>query len=71
MDPLAGTKFLFETLYFRDRVFVARAAESQGERSEGQLEEPAAFLARHVVLAFWDGFGDQLNLPFVQAQTDV
>ena len=52
MDPLAGTELLFQALDLRDRVFVAGAAESQGEWAEGQLEEPAAFLARHVVLAF-------------------
>src|SRR5262249_51499821 len=58
-------------LDFGDRVFVARSAESQGERSEGKLEQPAAFLARYVVLAFWGGLGDQLNLPFVEAQADI
>src|SRR5271157_2503702 len=71
MDPLAGTEFLFKALDLRDRVLVARTAESQSERPQGELEEPAAFLARHVVLAFWGGLGDQFNLSFVQTQADV
>src|SRR5262245_42867305 len=70
MDPLE-TEFLFEVLDLRDRVFVARAAESQGERPQGELEEPPASLARHVVLALRRGLGDEFNLPFVQPQTDV
>src|SRR5215471_11776760 len=70
MDPL-GTEFLVKALNFCDRVLVARTAERQGKRSQGELEEPAAFLACDVVLALRRGLGDQLNLALVQPQTDV
>jgi hypothetical protein len=51
VDPVGGTEFLFKTLDFGYCVFVAGAAESQGERPEGQLEEPAPFFARDVIVS--------------------
>ena len=56
------TELLFELLDLSNGVLVACAAKGQGERPEGQFEEPAPFFARDVVLELWRGLSDQLNL---------